>query len=386
MEMKAVLVCLMMLLSPAVYAQENAVKAGITPDSFLYGLDVVLDRISLLLTFDQVEKSRRGLEIARERLLEVRAMAVENKLAAMERAQMEHDRALEEVISSLARLEKDNSTEEIEAEIEIEKELEEHKKKIEEVRGELEIKIKVKGEITPEQRALVGDILTRLENATGKVEIEIENKKEKTKIKIKVETGKSEEEIEREIEELEEEKGLKEIKMEKALDKIEDAKEEIAEVRAMLDVNAGVPTLLVEAERHLEKAEKAFSESDYGEAYGQAKAAEKNAEALKEQLERAEEKEEELEIEAEIEKGKAKVEVEYGDKEFEFTLYTTNRAEIVSEIAERTGLSREEIEAVIKFEEEEDHEQAFEVVKAEKEEEEEREERYEEEREDEEED
>ena len=63
-----------------------------------------------------------------------------------------------------------------------------------------------------------------------------------------------------------------------------------------------------------------------------------------------EKEEEKLEIEVEIEKGVAEVEVEFGDEEFEFSLETTDRDEIISEIMERTGLTREQIEAVIEFE------------------------------------
>jgi len=369
MQMKAILVCLMLLLSPVVYAQENAVDPGITPDSFLYGLDVALDKIDMLLTFDQAKKSKKGLKIAQERLQEVREMAIKNKLEAMGRAQREHDDVLETVMVSVANIEKENSTEEIKAEIEIEKELEKHKQKIEEVRGELEIKIKVKGEITPQQQGIIDEILTRLKNASGKVEIEIKNKKEKTKIKIKTKTGKSDDEIESEFKAIEEKKGLKGLKMEKAMDEMEDAREAIGDVRSLLDVNASVPTLLVEALEHLTKAETAFNESDYGEAYGQAKAAKDNAKALKKQLEKDKKETDEdeaetdrLRVKVEVEVNQTKVKVEYGEEELEFTQPTTNMAAVVAEIAERTGLAMEDIEAAMKFEDEEDnHGQAFEL-------------------------
>lgn len=59
-----------LLLTSSVFAQE--VSAGITPDSWLYGLDVAIDQITLLLNFDNGDKARKGLEIARERLLEVK--------------------------------------------------------------------------------------------------------------------------------------------------------------------------------------------------------------------------------------------------------------------------------------------------------------------------
>lgn len=361
-KVEAALVCLMALLLPAVHAQGNATEARTTPDSFFYGLDVALDKISLLLTFDQAEKSMKALEIARERLLEVREMAAENKLDAMARAQREHDDMLETAASSLAKLERANSTEEIGAEIEIEKKLKEHKRKIAEVKGEVGIRIKVEGEVTPEQRALIGDILAKLTNTTERVEIEIESKKEKTKIKIKRETGKSEDEIENETAELEEAKGLTAMEREEARERIDDARGEIAEVVAILGGNATKPALLVQAEKHLEDAEIAFNRSDYGKASGLARAAEEIAGELKEKLEDGKkEAEKRLEIKAEIKKDKTDVEVEHGERGLEFTLNTTNRAEIVSAVAERTGLARGEIEAVIKFKEDGEHHQTFEV-------------------------
>ncbi len=64
--------------------------------------------------------------------------------------------------------------------------------------------------------------------------------------------------------------------------------------------------------------------------------------------------EEEIEIEVEIEDGIAKIEVEFDGQELEFDLEETDRDAIIDEIIERTGLSREQIEDVIKFEVEEE--------------------------------
>jgi len=58
------------------------------------------------------------------------------------------------------------------------------------------------------------------------------------------------------------------------------------------------------------------------------------------------------EIEAEIEDNKTKVEIEVDDEEQEFTVDSTNRGEVISEIARRTGLSATEIESVLEFENE----------------------------------
>jgi len=68
----------------------------------------------------------------------------------------------------------------------------------------------------------------------------------------------------------------------------------------------------------------------------------------------------EIEIEVEVEDGIAKIEAEFDGQELEFVLEETDRDAIINEIIERTGLTREQIEDVIKFEveeEEDEHEE-----------------------------
>jgi len=76
---------------PVVFAQEKSEDPGITPDSFLWGLDKASERIDLLLTFDKSEKAKKGLAHAHERLSEVKAMIEENKLEAAEKAKESHE-------------------------------------------------------------------------------------------------------------------------------------------------------------------------------------------------------------------------------------------------------------------------------------------------------
>jgi copper chaperone CopZ len=59
---------------------------------------------------------------------------------------------------------------------------------------------------------------------------------------------------------------------------------------------------------------------------------------------------EEIEVEVEIEDGIAEVEVEFSGGEFEFSLNTTDKETIISEIMTRTGLSDEEVRNNIEFE------------------------------------
>ena len=358
-----------LLLLPIVIAQQPTEDPGVTPDSFLWGLDKALDNLNLLLTFDKGEKAKKGIEIARERLLEVKTMVEENKLEAAEKAKEEHGKTLVKVKEKVKEIEKDNPTDEIKKIIEIEKELEEHEDDVEEVNTELKVKIKVKGAITEEQKTLINSILDSLKGQTGEVEIEIKNKKDKIKIKIKQETGKSEKEIDEDIEDIEEEKGLAELKREKAIEEIEDAKEELKELEEELAEHKSeghvadetpITTLIDNAKIKLSKAEDAFSKNDFGEAFGQANAAqqlienaEKILDKIVEKFEEEEELEEEREIEVEIEKGKAKVKIEIDDEKLKFTLETTDKNTILQEIAARTGLSVDEVTKLAEFEEEE---------------------------------
>ena len=352
-------ILIILFVVPTVNAQQT--DAGVTPDSFLWGLDKAIDQLNLLLTFDKGEKAKKGIEIARERLLEVKAMVEENKLEAAEKAKEEHGKTLVKVKQNVKEIEKDNSTEEIKEVIEIEKELEEHDEEVEEVNTELKVKIKIEGTITDEQRALINSLLDSLKGQTGEVEIEIKNKKDKTKIKIKQETGKSDKEIEEEVEDIEQEKGLAELKKEKAAEEIEDAKEELAELEEELQESnitnkTQIINLISNAKVRLSNAEEAFKENDFGEAFGQANAAKQlieNAERILEKIVgKFEEEEEEREIEVEIEDGKANVKVEINDEKLKFTLETTDKNVIVQEIALRTGLSVDEVNKLAQFEEE----------------------------------
>jgi len=360
---------LMILLALSTVNAQQA-DAGVTPDSFLWGLDKAIDQLNLLLTFDKSEKSKKGIEIARERLLEVKAMVEENKLEAAEKAKEEHGRTLVKVKKNVKEIEKDNSIDEIKEVIEIEKELEEHNEEIEQTFDELKVKIEIKGEITQQQKDLIDSVLNSLKGQTGEVEIEIKNKKDKTKIEIKQKTGKSEKEVEEEIEDIEKEKGLTDIKGGKAAEEIEDAKEDLTELQEELAEHKSeghvanetpITTLIDNAKTKISKAEEAFKANDFGEAFGQANAAEqliKNAEKILEKTvekfeEEEEHEEEEREIEVKIFDKLTQVKIEIDDAKLKFTLQTTNKDVIIQEISARTGLSVDEVTKLAEFEEEE---------------------------------
>ncbi len=286
---KVVLLLMLVLFSIIVYAQDT----GITPDSRLYGLDKAIDRLKLLLTFTQEDKAKIGLNIAHERLLEVKEMINKKDLESAEKAKINYHNTLTNVKSNIKSIKSANSLTEIEKEIEVENELEEL---------ELEkdnIKISIKGQLTPEQEKQILDLINQLDLKFDEIKIELKNKKDSTKLKIKLTTNKSDDEIEREIEEIEIEKNLTTIKLVKAQEKIEDATEEInklnEELRKTNISDPSINSLLREAISHLDNANAAFRNNNYGEAYGQANSALQLAENALKQIEKESEIEEEEE-------------------------------------------------------------------------------------------
>jgi len=336
---------LIVLISPVNAQQATTIDPGVTPDSFLWGLDKAFDQITLLLTTGDVDKAKKGLEIAEERLAEIREMIKENKLEEVEKAQEAHGKTLLKVKEKVKEVEEDDSLQEIEKVIEIEKELEKHDDDVEQTFGELKVKIEIKGEITQEQKDLINSILNSLKGQTGEVEIEIENKKNKIKIEIEQETDKSEGEIEIEIESIEKEKGVK--KQKKALEAIEDADEELNKfLEEAGEENITISQdVLDQFNSLLDQAKSKFDQGNYVEARRLAKQAEKLLDDEKE-----EEELNENGIKVEIKDGKAEVVVEIGDSKWKFELETTDLDTIINEIAVRTGLSSEEINAIMKVE------------------------------------
>jgi len=74
---------------------EAAAIAGITPDSPFYGIDVAMDNIGLMFTFNNEKKAEKKLQIADERLKEAEMMAATNNIEAMEKARLNHEKMLQ---------------------------------------------------------------------------------------------------------------------------------------------------------------------------------------------------------------------------------------------------------------------------------------------------
>ncbi|MCD5409649.1 MAG: DUF5667 domain-containing protein [Methanocellales archaeon] len=183
---QSIAVAAMLLLATAMpsFAQEGSADAevriavevaGTTPDNPLYGLDVALDRISLLIASLEGPQAHalKGLEIAQERLAEAEVMAEQGNFEAMASAEQEHRHMLAVVKERIRDIEHVNATREIEIQIELEREVARHRENVERFVNELEVSIEIEGNVTPEQIALISSILNSLQVQTGEVEIEI---------------------------------------------------------------------------------------------------------------------------------------------------------------------------------------------------------------------
>lgn len=259
-----------------VNAQENVTDTdpGITPDNFLWGLDKAIDQISLLLTTSPDAKASKGLEIAQERLAEIKLRVEENKIEAAQKAEEDHNSLLNVVKESVSNINETNSSNTIKKIIKIEKELENQENEIERVND----KIKIKGTLTAEQKNLLQAFLNSLDNSTQQVKLEINEKKNEVKVKLKQETEKSDEEIEQEIDDEENDQGLTDALKEKAQEKISDLKQKIEELRNM---NSATKEF-VEATDFLEQAQSEFERGNYRVAINIAKEGKNKLESIEE--------------------------------------------------------------------------------------------------------
>ena len=205
--MKSLLLLLFLIpLVPSIFAQTEIIddieEAGITPDSPFYFLDVALDQLFLNMETNNAKKAVLGLEIASERLSEVKLMIEANKIEHAEEAKKHHDKVIMETEMAVAEIENEDiddisgSSEKLEEEIEIESRLEEHSERVDDITVKIQIKIRSGDSIPPDQLIRITSILNTLDDNVEKVKIIIDDEKIDTKIKIRKDTGKSEFQVE----------------------------------------------------------------------------------------------------------------------------------------------------------------------------------------------
>ena len=92
---KIMLILILVLLIPAVSAQDEEPKAGITPDSILYKLDVFFDNTKVFFTPSSLDKAKIRLKIIQERVAEINLMVQKNKTSEVKRAELEGQKQIE---------------------------------------------------------------------------------------------------------------------------------------------------------------------------------------------------------------------------------------------------------------------------------------------------
>ena len=197
---------------------------GVTPDDWNYFLDVAADNIGLALTGEGNAKIERRIEIAEERLAEAKEMGENGEVEGMKQAEEEHARVFNELKEDLQEISNGDAAHELEQEVEIERKVKEHSKKVQAVKDQLRVKITVEGELSPEHKALIESILKSLEGQTGAIEIEIKNEKSKSRIKYEHEYGEDGKEYEYQ---LKQDRGY-------IQDEVHDVRDELAEAEEFL--------------------------------------------------------------------------------------------------------------------------------------------------------
>lgn len=162
---------------------EDLSAAGVTPDSPFYGLDVAMDNIGLMFTFNKAKKAEKKLIIADERLREAKMMAIHNKLTAMEKAKKQHDGMLLSVEEDIDAMDAGNEEENLKNNLNLRARLEMHKEEISDV--EQELTLRIRDGLTDEQKGKLDSFLGSMKGSSNSVDVKIQNKEEKIKAVMK---------------------------------------------------------------------------------------------------------------------------------------------------------------------------------------------------------
>ncbi len=342
------------------------IDAGALPGSILYGVKRFGESLDLFFTFDDARKANKKYEFAEKRLIEAEKMADKDEYELVlktlrdyrkdiDEAGKEHEkffqepvgkelagRADERIYRHVLVLEKIHNevpeNEKLEVRDILEASVDSHGRMAEkDIERENAAKNPVTMAIALDDQSVMHDVPLRFaqnfieskRDFKGKFkEIEIENEAEiKDMIAQKME-----------------------IRRDRALMELEDARGRIAEVENHLKDEDGNTTekLLENAREHLGRAEDAFMKSKFGEAFGQAVAAERLAMAAGRIADgKITVEEDRTRVRAEIigNKTDARVEVR-------FVSANTNKTAIAEEILGRLKLNRSEIASLIRIQEE----------------------------------
>ena len=244
---------------------EDASDAGVTPDSPLYGVDVAMDNIGLMLTFNKAKKAEKKLQIANERLKEAKMMAIGNNLVAMEKARVRHDQMLLSAEDDIEAIDTGDETEALKTNMKIKTMLQVHKQEVSDV--EQELTLRIRGRLTAEQKEMLDSSLESMKGSSNSVEVKVQNREEKIKAVMKRTRNMSDAEIEDEFENVNREVAGEHLEQESS-DFIGQAEKAIAHAEDLIAKKEGAGKDVTYAKEQLEEAKKVLSEAEAANATG----------------------------------------------------------------------------------------------------------------------
>ena len=293
------------LLIPLAAAHE-ADTPKTTPDKPFYGLSVAVDKVGLALTFDKHAKAHKGLTIAHERLLEIKAMREANKLDAAQKSADNYADTMNTVSDAIETAPEDAPEKDAEEIGKIDSELADVTETSDDVSNELASTAEVNS-LTESQKARIAKINEKI-SGHKKAIARLEERKAKLGSKLFGEK----------LTAIEQDHANTAGREAKAQNEITAAEAAIATATPLAANLPHGSEFLANANKHLQDARDAFTAKRYGEAFGQANAAGHLANAIVKragQLEKREEKKaEHAEKKAEIENRTAEKKVEKENK------------------------------------------------------------------------
>ena len=238
--------------------EADSEEAGMTPDSPFYGLDVAMDNLGLMFTFNEAKKAEKKLEIANERLKEAKMMAVANNLEAMEKAKIRHDAILlsaEEDIEAM----NGNETQALMNNMRIKSMLNIHNQEVADV--EQELTLRVRGRLTVEEQGKLDSFIESMKGSSSSVEVKVQNKEEKIKAVVKRTRNLSDEEVDAEFENMDR-AAVREHLEDRADDFIDQAEDAIGRAEDLIEKKAEAGLNVTYANEQLEYAKVILSEAE----------------------------------------------------------------------------------------------------------------------------
>lgn len=216
---------------------DETASAGIMPDSPLYALDTAFARLSLALTFNKAAKAEKGIGIAQERLLEVKAMAEKGKLDAAAKAENEYEHSLETATSAAEEIESGNDPAAAIGALHrislLQNQTESHYEKMTRIKDKiLENKNATMNE---QQLAHLRDVFGKIEEKARNMEIKLDLKNDMVKSKEKALANLTTEQLTALDEQIKEKTGLAKGRQERAQNQIERARAALKKAKEKTD-------------------------------------------------------------------------------------------------------------------------------------------------------